>query len=266
MEMITESSWNTLINLDLKTPSIDKYNWAQKISKEKQTIFLLDKASKENWDDYRKDLTNFLKKRKIILSLNLLSWEELDNTMDNLNKMWDSFEEGILFAAKRNFPTKRILSLSEKGKMNPKVHRTDLHQNTISLSQISREIKKCINTTQRIEWPKIFERTNMHLREINNRHEIAIQLINSTDQNEKEASNLKEIENFIKLCYKRIQNKQGKMLNSLLDRPYNKIDRVLDQKEKNLLIHATEMKDKTRAFFQSQYKKKNTSLEDLLNK
>ncbi|CAG8479779.1 5724_t:CDS:2 [Gigaspora margarita] len=36
MEMITESDHGTpLINLDLKTLSIDKYNWAQKISKEK---------------------------------------------------------------------------------------------------------------------------------------------------------------------------------------------------------------------------------------
>ncbi|CAG8675970.1 18058_t:CDS:2 [Gigaspora margarita] len=56
-------------------------------------------------------------------------------------------------------------------------------------------------------------------------------------QNEKEATNLKEIENFIELCYKCIQNEQNKMLNSLLDHPYNKvkIDRILDQKEKNLL-------------------------------
>ncbi|CAG8726112.1 37629_t:CDS:2 [Gigaspora margarita] len=150
MEMITESDHRTsLINLDLKTPSIDKYNLAQKISKEKQTIFLLDKALKKNWDDYREDLTNFLKKWKIIQSLNLPSWEELDNT-----------------------------------------------------------------------------------------------------QNEKEATNLKEIENFIELCCKYIQNKQSKILNSLLDRPYNKIkiDRVLDQKEENLVTHTTEVKNKTQTF------------------
>ncbi|CAG8718037.1 28764_t:CDS:2 [Gigaspora margarita] len=36
MKMITENDHGTpLINLDLKTLSIDKYNWAQKISKEK---------------------------------------------------------------------------------------------------------------------------------------------------------------------------------------------------------------------------------------
>ncbi|CAG8844239.1 41500_t:CDS:1, partial [Gigaspora margarita] len=74
IEMIMESDHGTpLINLDFKTPSIDKYNLAQKISKEKQTIFLLDKASKENWDNYREDLINFLKKQKIIQSLNLPS-------------------------------------------------------------------------------------------------------------------------------------------------------------------------------------------------
>ncbi|CAG8826328.1 14143_t:CDS:1, partial [Gigaspora margarita] len=60
----------------------------------------------------------------------------------------------------------------------------------------------------------------------------------------------------------------GKMLNSLLDRPYNriKIDRVLDQKEENLVTHATEVKNKTQAFFQSQYKKRSTSLKDLPDK
>ncbi|CAG8736500.1 44698_t:CDS:2 [Gigaspora margarita] len=160
--------------------------------------------------------------------------------MDNLNKIWDSFEEGFLFAAKQNFPT----------------------------NQISREIKKCIDSIQKTEWPKIFERTNMHLHEINIRHEIGIQLINSTDQNEKEAANLKETENFIELCYKHIQNEQSKILNSLLDQPYNKIkiDRVLDQKEENLVTYATEVKNKTQAFFQSQYKKRNTRLEDLPDK
>ncbi|CAG8827509.1 35459_t:CDS:2, partial [Gigaspora margarita] len=90
----------------------------------------------------------------------------------------------------------------------------------------------------------------------------------SSNDGKKKASNLKEIENFIELYYKCIQNEQSKMLNSLLDRPYNKvkIDRVLDQKEENLLTHATEIKDKTWAFFQSQYKKRNTNLEDLLDK
>ncbi|CAG8747448.1 12868_t:CDS:2, partial [Gigaspora margarita] len=198
---------------------------------------------------------------KIIQSLNLPSWEELDNTVNNLNKMWDSFEKGFLFAAKRNFLTKRILFTPEKSKMNSKTCRTDLHQDTFSLSQISREIKKYIDSIQRTEWPKIFEKTNMQLHEINIRHEIGIQLINK-------ATNLKEIENFIKLRCKRIQNKQSKMLNSLLDRPYNKIkiDRVLDQKEENLVTHATKVKNKTQAFFQSQYKKRNTSLEDLPDK
>ncbi|CAG8789036.1 43716_t:CDS:2, partial [Gigaspora margarita] len=62
------------------------------------------------------------------------------------------------------------------------------------------------------------------------------------DQNKREATNLKKIKNFIELCYKRIQNKQSKILNSLLDQPYNKvkIDKVLDQKEKNLSTHDTE--------------------------
>ncbi|CAG8853636.1 20802_t:CDS:2, partial [Gigaspora margarita] len=129
MEMIIESNHGTpLINLDLKTPSINKYNLVQKISKEKQAIFLLDKASKE----------------------------------------------------------------------------------------IGTIIEKISLTFQRNR--KLFK------------------------QNEKEAANLKEIENFIELYYKRIQNEQGKILNSLLDQPYNKIkiNRVLDQKEENLVTHATE--------------------------
>ncbi|CAG8794796.1 627_t:CDS:2 [Gigaspora margarita] len=258
MEMITESDHGTpLINLDLKTLSIDKYNLAQE-----------NKALKKNWDNYREDLINFLKNRKIIQSLNLPSWEELDNTVDSLNKMWDSFEEGFLFAAKRNFSTKRILSLVKKSKMNSKTSRTNLHQDTFSLNQISRKIKKCIELIQRTEWPKIFEKTNIHLYEINIRHEIGIQLINSTNQNEKKVANLKEIENFIKLHCRHIQNKQGKMLNTLLDQSYNKIkiDRVLDQKEENLVTHTTEVKNKTQTFFQSQYKKRNTRLEDLPDK
>ncbi|CAG8838091.1 34523_t:CDS:2, partial [Gigaspora margarita] len=201
------------------------------------------KSTEVDAQPVEKDLINFLKKQKIIQSLTLPSWEELDNT--------------------------RILSLPKKGKMNSKTSRTDLHQDTFSLSQISRKIKKCIDSIQRTEWPKIFERTNMHLYEIDIRHEIGIQLINSTDiaeirlwlqdlkgwwfilnkrwQNEKEAANLKEIENFIELRCKCIQNEQ-------------------DQKEENLVTHATEVKNKMQAFFQSQYKKRNTRLEDLPDK
>ncbi|CAG8667544.1 1448_t:CDS:2, partial [Gigaspora margarita] len=40
----------------------------------------------------------------------------------------------------------------------------------------------------------------------------------------------------------------------------------LDQKEENLVTHATEVKNKTQTFFQSQYKKRNTRLEDLSDK
>ncbi|CAG8741586.1 11757_t:CDS:2 [Gigaspora margarita] len=45
-----------------------------------------------------------------------------------------------------------------------------------------------------------------------------------------------EIENFINLRCKHIQNKQSKMLNSLLDCSYNivKIDRILDQERYTL--------------------------------
>ena len=72
-------------------------------------------------------------------------------------------------------------SLLEKGKRNFKTYRTNLHQDTISLRQINRKIKKYIDTIQKTEWSKIFERANMHLHEINNHYEIEIQLINSTD-------------------------------------------------------------------------------------
>ncbi|CAG8845036.1 17556_t:CDS:2, partial [Gigaspora margarita] len=131
-----------------------------------------------------------------------------------------------------------ILSSQKNGRMIPKVHRTDLHQDTISLSQISRKIKKCINTIQIAEWHKIFQKTNKYLFEINNYHKIEIQLLNIAD----------EIENFIKLRYKHIQNEQDKMLNSLLDYSYNKvkIDRVLDQKEKNLLTYSIELANITK--------------------
>ncbi|CAG8731760.1 27924_t:CDS:2, partial [Gigaspora margarita] len=176
--------------------------------------------------------------------------EDKAQLVESVDLMWDSFEEGILFAAKRNISFKKILSPQENSRTSSKVHRTDLYQDMISLSQISRKIKKYIETTQIAKWYKIFQKTNKHLREINNRHKIEIQLLNIADiaeirlwlQDLKEVTNLKEIENFIELRCKCIQNEQGKMLNSLLDRPYNKvkINRVLDQKEENLLTHFTE--------------------------
>ncbi|CAG8845182.1 27027_t:CDS:2, partial [Gigaspora margarita] len=51
-----------------------------------------------------------------------------------------------------------------------------------------------------------------------------------------------------------IQNEQGKMLNSLLDYSYNKvkINRVLDQKEENLLIYSIEMSDKWQEIYKLQ--------------
>ncbi|CAG8729816.1 44864_t:CDS:2, partial [Gigaspora margarita] len=158
-----------------------------------------------------------------------------------------------------------ILSLQKNSRISLKTHRTDLYQDTISLSQISRKIKKCTDTIQITEWHKIFQKTNEYLLEINNCHKIKIQLLKVAEiaeirlwlqdlKEEKEVTNLKEIESLLNY--------------DSFNRPYNKIkiDRVLDQNKENLLTYPIEMKNKTQTFFQFQYKKRNTHLEELSDK
>ncbi|CAG8730343.1 2649_t:CDS:2, partial [Gigaspora margarita] len=102
------------------------------------------------------------------------------------------------------------------------------------------------------EWSKIFGKTNVHLREIKSSQ--------NWDPTYKQYRCSRNQALVTKLKGLVVHSEQDKMLNSLLDQPYNKvkIDRVLDQKEKNLLTHAIEVKNKTQEWInECIYKKLN---------
>ncbi|CAG8720174.1 45209_t:CDS:2, partial [Gigaspora margarita] len=92
---------------DKNTRNFSQYNHHKRVWKPKEDkAQLVEKADIINSkiiteSDYGAPLINLdLKTLRNYSKSNQPSWKELDNTMDNLNRMWDSFEEGILFAAK----------------------------------------------------------------------------------------------------------------------------------------------------------------------
>ncbi|CAG8801719.1 5385_t:CDS:2, partial [Gigaspora rosea] len=109
------------INLDLRSlgGNLDNSHEAPTISK--RIVYLLDKVTQENCDNYRNDL--------------------------------DSFEENILYATKRNNPYKKPSKTTNCEQKNKKPHRTNLHQDTISLSHISRIFKsiQLLNLTAELD-------------------------------------------------------------------------------------------------------------------
>ncbi|CAG8787338.1 15976_t:CDS:2, partial [Gigaspora margarita] len=266
MEMITESNHEAPY-IELNLESLYNYNVTPNIKaqSEKCTIFIIDKAMQESWKNYRNPL------------------------VVNINRAWDSIEEGILSAAKGNIPYKRISNSIHTINKKEK-HRTNLHEDTITVSWLYRKLKKSISIPQTLRARGEIERINKQIRAINERNSTNIQqlriidltndrswlqdlkgwwhILNRKWKQKMEADKLREIKKFIDLCCQKIQNEQDKMLDSLLDRPISKIqlDHLLDQNKAELVNTPSEVKNSTRDFFKVQYKKKCTDLKNMLIK
>ena len=198
-------------------------------------------------------------------------------TQQNIDNIWTSIEAGILYAAKQNIPYKKIPNTTKRIPASNKKTKSPLHEDTISISKICQELKKLArkNNDQKavlVLSSKRLQEIKSLLYKINTRHKTSINQDETASIkewvqdfkgwlyifNKKWASALeKEKNERIKELTDRhclmIQDEQGKMLKSILDKPYSiaRLDRVLEEIDNSYQLY-TNPKDvltKTYSFF-----------------
>ena len=103
------------INLDHLIATYGK----AKVKKEnhQRTVLLYDKATKEDWDNYRNELEAQLKKKISLLELQQTSERGiLDEKDKRLDRWWDIISNAIWLAARKTLPKKRVLNTVENKK------------------------------------------------------------------------------------------------------------------------------------------------------
>ncbi|CAG8855128.1 40389_t:CDS:2, partial [Gigaspora margarita] len=82
----------------------------EKSNNNRRLLFRYDQMTKEKWEEYSEDLERYLKNRPSINLLHESNLEELCESVDTtkLDRIWDSFEKGILYAAKKNISHKKL--------------------------------------------------------------------------------------------------------------------------------------------------------------
>lgn len=236
-----------------------------------RTVFLCDKATNENWEDYRKQLDSLLKKSTRIQ--NLLSVQSRHEKFQlDLDGLWEDISESIITAAKCNLPKKRVCNTLQNRRIKAKKSKL-----SNSLMQLGRWISV---GRKSIKLDLVYDYITdliLELEYINQQHKTSINVVISHWSHEliddlkgwwkilyaKRAEEIeqqrrKEIEENIERRHQMIDGKQGKMLASLLEKPYRKIqiDRLLEEKDnyKELITDPDEVLKRTKEHFQNQFR------------
>src|SRR5260363_146613 len=273
MDVITGSD-HSLVKVDISVTHLmsgmSKSNTKRK--EYKRTIYLYDKADPDIWEKYARDLQQFLERRKSVIGM-VNTKDDTDSRSIDINQIWDSIANGIVMAANQNIPKKTVVS-SRINKHKPKgTKKSILYQSTVLMSKIVRKAK---NWKENSFDPHNIVMWNKTLNWINETQGIEIecyidqnarrwiedirgwwQILNRKLAAKRKQEEFRRIEKFTNERCEIIRNKQGRMLMSLLEKPYQKIkiDRLLVEKnvKTHLVTHPEEVLSKTRAFFQYQF-------------
>ena len=260
-----------------------KFEWSRAISvndqtgkaipNTKQRVWKLEKATKENWDDYRDSLwKNLNNKALCALKQGVLvtDQESLSQLETNLNQMWLIIERAILKAGRNNLPSK-VINFGKKP--NHKKKKSRFFKAAVLLSKVVRETK---TTNEEEELYIRLEQWNKKIRQVNRWADSSIDEIEIPKLSEwqedaitwwkiiegklvenSEKVKKKEIQQYIQKRAEQIVKEQKKMLTSLLERPYSKVvlDRVYIQRQgsTNLLTSPAEVLEEVRSHFQNQF-------------
>ncbi|CAG8783577.1 11886_t:CDS:2 [Gigaspora margarita] len=159
-------------------------SWSRgKSNNNRQLLFRYDQMTKKKWEEYSRDLERYLKNRPSINLLHESNLEELCESIDTtkLDRIWDSFEKGILYAAKKNIPYKK---LKEGGPNNIRSNKFDknsasaiLKKDVIFLSRIYKLLKCQYKTTKVANLPEnVVADFNHQVREINEKYGLEIRI------------------------------------------------------------------------------------------
>ena len=256
-----------------------KSSLAQKKRKgEKRIIFEYDKATIENWNNYKEKLHNLLK--KYINQELLLEYSDMSNSVKhlsniNLDREWDSISRCIKRAAEEEIPKKKILNSGIN--KSPKKRYTELQIAINKLKKIIRRCKKEKNSNRdkdeqrelEREIEKINKSTNSSIElQDNSWSEILLEELTrwwSITKGKLVAENMNminlEIRESVNQRCEMLKDNQRRMINSILEKPFKKIaiDRILinEAKGKDFFNDPDEVLEKTAEHFSKQFKKRN---------
>ncbi|CAG8672809.1 156_t:CDS:1, partial [Paraglomus occultum] len=142
MDICTNSDHNVVLaKLDLKHLIATWSSADLKRLGQQRTIYLYDKATKEDWENYKAELDQQLKKKINIqdlknVSYNLNNASVPTNTKNRLDNWWNIICNGIQSAARKSLPKKKILNtVANKKKQTKKTKLTKV------LTQLGRWIR-----------------------------------------------------------------------------------------------------------------------------
>ncbi|CAG8841540.1 24003_t:CDS:2, partial [Gigaspora margarita] len=209
-------------------------------------------------------------------SLKILELDQVKTsllTQTAIDKMWEFFEDEIIFAAKKNILFKIVKGSQPdhkvKHKSKEKKGRSILHTNTIQISKLHRKLTKMYKTSEFIDSRTLLE-TNQIILEVNTKLDAQIQALSNTINKEwlndlKEWWQVQRYQDVYRSQMQILQNDQGRMLRNLLDKPFRsiKLDRILENinGQSVLISDPTEVKCRMQQHFQTQYQNKNTTNE-----
>ncbi|CAG8806158.1 34625_t:CDS:1, partial [Gigaspora margarita] len=134
-------------------------------------------------EEYSRDLERYLKNRPSINLLHESNLVELYKSVDTtkLDRIWDSFEKGILYAAKKNIPHKKLKKGAPNNIRSNKFDKNSasviLKKDIISLSRIYKSLKCQYKTTKAASLSEdIVADFNHQVREINGKYGLEIML------------------------------------------------------------------------------------------
>src|SRR5260363_248835 len=244
----------------------------------KRTVFLYEEAKEEDWEQFRVELDRILKNKK---ALGLCKKQIIHrNEQDHLDEIWGIIERAIIEAANKSLPKKKVSNFRHT--KTKEFNRTYMHRPILQISRWMRFIRDRlglpIEETDKLEFNLTIEKINTDLQlEIQQAKDIWTEdtLVDlkgwwkiMKERNSKEIENAtnKEISRRIKEWCEMISSNQGKMIASLLDKPYRKVklDKLLEKEGlyTRLISNPEQVLDKTRAHFQDQFRQRRTNLSE----
>jgi len=282
VEEITESDHKIIIaEIWIKHITARSSKAEVKRKKQSRTLYLYDQAKLEDWENYAYELQKRLEVKETLKSIQEKEHDKMRGIY-KINSIWDIIEEAIITAASKHIPKKKIYNTVTNRRCNQKARQQE--KNIVKLQRLIKyaKTKKGQEVTKE-EGNEVNEKLKIlgkkegaNLPKLQ-RHwsEAWIEdmkgwrkLLQEKKKREWEQVQRKQIEENIDKRCEMIKTDQGRMIASLLNRPYKKIilDRFIEQEgEETILITELEtVKAGIAEHYKKQFRKRNTKLKKML--
>jgi exonuclease III len=248
-----------------------------------RTVYLYDQAKVEDWENYAQELQKRLEIKESLKNIQKKEQDE-EKFQSQINSIWDTIEEAIITAANKHIPKKRIYNTTVNRRTSQKEQQQE--KDIVNIQRLLKYAKKRKNQEVTEEERS---KTNEQVKELGKKLGAKLpklqrqwsnawiedmkgwqKLLQEKKRKEWEQAQRRQIEENIDKRCEMIKTDQGKMIASLLNRPYKKIilDRLIKQvgEETHLVTKPEEVKADVAEHYKMQFRKRNTKLEIMTEK